>query len=85
MFRAERTAVARGVLGMHAHLFSRDRHARGAYPYALVGADLGGAFDAETDTLYFVGDYTDPAQLGTVGAAVDSALGAARSFVERTR
>lgn len=67
----------RCVLGVHAHAFSTDPRSGGAYPYALTGADLGGAFEPVNETIFFVGDYTDPQELGTVGSTVERALSVA--------
>jgi len=73
---------AKKLLGAHAHSFPADPFSRGGYPYQRVGADLSGAFDPEAGTIFFAGDYTDPAELGTVGAAARSGTTAARAIRE---
>jgi monoamine oxidase len=67
-------AVSRLVAGTHFHDFTHDPRVQGAYPYALVGSDVSGAFEPEDHTIFFAGDYVDPDELGTVGSAVERAV-----------
>lgn len=69
------------ISGAYYHDFAGEPLIRGAYPYALVGNDLT-SFEPEADTLFFAGDYTDPKELGTVGASVESALHAAERVLQ---
>ena len=68
--------LQRSIAGVHFEDFTHEPFIRGAYPYALVGNDLE-SFEPESNTLFFAGDFTDPSELGTVGASVESALHAA--------
>ncbi len=70
--------VAGATRSLHLHGFERDPCSRGAYPFQLAGARLDGGFDPVAGTLFVAGDFTDPAELGTVGAAVHSGMAAAR-------
>jgi len=74
--------LAEGCLGAHVHAFGSDPFSRGAYPYALAGADAAQAFEPVSNTLFFAGDYTVAEELGTVGIAVKSGVRAARTLVE---
>lgn len=79
------SVVARAVAGVHWHAFSRDPWARGAYPFLRVGGDLEGAFEPVANTVFFAGDFTDPGELGTVGAAVESASRCAAAVLATLR
>jgi hypothetical protein len=70
------------IAGLHVHRFSLDPLSRGAYPYLLVGGDMGGAFESEAETLFFAGDYMDPRELGTVGSSVERGAQCARAVLE---
>lgn len=60
------------LLGAHFHVFPTDPHTRGGYPFLRVGAEIAGGFDPESKTVFFAGDFVDPVELGTVGAAARS-------------
>jgi monoamine oxidase len=77
--------LARRVTSWHAHDWSADEHARGAYSYVPAGA-----LDASDKmtipvarTLYFAGEHTDTSgHWGTVHGALHSGLRAARQILQ---
>jgi monoamine oxidase len=83
-FGMSERALTRQLTSWHAHDWSADEHARGAYSYAPVGA-----FDASdkmsipvAGTLYFAGEHTDTSgHWGTVHGALRSGLRAARQVL----
>lgn len=79
-----RQAVEQQLVGWEMHPWSSDPFARGAYSYVLVGG-----MDAPrqlavpvADTLFFAGEATDAAQMGTVHAALTSGQRAAGEVLE---
>jgi monoamine oxidase len=83
LFDTSRDELARLVAGTHAWLVAGEPYLLGAYPYAVAGAELDGAFAPVDDTIFVAGDFTDPDELGTVGAAVRSGLAAAAALRSR--
>jgi monoamine oxidase len=83
-FGVSERALARRLTSWHAHDWSSDEHARGAYSYVPAGA-----LDASDEmsipvagTLYFAGEHTDTSgHWGTVHGALRSGLRAARQVL----
>lgn len=73
------------VRDVHVHDFGVDQLSRGAYPYELAAGDSEVELPiyAGSPPLLVVGDFFDPDEVGTVGAAVKSGTAAARALLGR--
>ncbi|HET9958997.1 MAG TPA: FAD-dependent oxidoreductase, partial [Polyangiaceae bacterium] len=74
------------IISAQLYDFGADPNLRGAYPYARPGADAEAILPPDLAgqvPLWFAGDYMVPAYLGTVGAAVQSGMAAARALLRR--
>jgi monoamine oxidase len=75
--------VSPRLLEHHGHSFGRDPSIRGAYPYRTPVAARVPEQGIDSPPLYFAGDYLEREGIGTVGAAVRSALAASRALLAR--
>jgi monoamine oxidase len=83
-FGMSERALARRLTSWHAHDWSTDDHARGAYSYVPAGAlDASDKMSIPVaGTLYFAGEHTDTSgHWGTVHGALRSGLRAARQIL----